>query len=60
MEHQGQRTQETSAVYCPDVYRPCSQSTRGWNSQGPDVRTSYKDIQVPMALTLSSTKNMRL
>jgi hypothetical protein len=33
MEHQGQRTQETSAIcYCPDVYRPCSQSTRGWNS----------------------------
>jgi hypothetical protein len=47
VEHQGQRTQEkkTSAIYCPDVYRPCSQSTRGWNSQGQDVQTSYKDIQ---------------
>jgi hypothetical protein len=59
MEHQGQRTQETSAIYCPDMYRPGSQSTRGWNSQGQDVRTSYKDIQAPMALTLSLTKNIR-
>jgi hypothetical protein len=44
LEHQGQRTQETSAIYCPDMYQPCSQSTRGWNSQGLDVRASYKDI----------------
>jgi hypothetical protein len=29
IEHQGQRTQETRAIYCPDVHRPCSQSTRG-------------------------------
>jgi hypothetical protein len=30
----------------------------GWNSQGQDIRTSYKDVGVPVAFTLSSTMNM--